>query len=69
MPLLHLDLNRTTQVTPKHFKWLVYYLSREIYRDLLGDMEHAAGGPRGHHLTREPHGVGHSRLARRERRS
>ncbi|WP_431920289.1 hypothetical protein [Nonomuraea jabiensis] len=57
------------EMLPDHLKRLVNDLLGQIARDLFGGMEHAAGGPRGHHFAREPHRSRHSGLARREGRS
>jgi hypothetical protein len=62
------NLYRIPKMLPNHLKRFISDLPRQVSRDLLGGMEHAAGGPRGHHLTREPHRSRNSRLAGRERR-
>ncbi|MFG1618389.1 hypothetical protein ACGFI3_37040 [Nonomuraea wenchangensis] len=67
--LPELDPHRITKMLPNDFKGLVSDLLCQISRDLFGGVEHATGGPRGHHLAREPHRGRHSGLARRERRS
>ncbi|MET7332736.1 hypothetical protein [Nonomuraea sp. NPDC005650] len=63
------DLYGIPEMLPDHLKRLVSDLLGQISRDLFGGMEHAAGGPRGHHLAREPHSSRNSGIARRERRS
>ncbi|MFI7701918.1 hypothetical protein [Nonomuraea sp. NPDC049480] len=63
-----LDLYSIPKMLPNHLKRLVGDLLGQISRDLLGGMEHATGGPRGHHFAREPHRRRHSGLAGRERR-
>ncbi|GAA1641642.1 hypothetical protein GCM10009733_043340 [Nonomuraea maheshkhaliensis] len=67
LPQLHLDC--VPEMLPNHLKRLVSDLFGQVSCDLLGGMEHASGGPRGHHLAREPHRRRHSGLAGRERRS
>ncbi|MFI7636816.1 hypothetical protein [Nonomuraea sp. NPDC049400] len=67
LPQLH--LYGIPKMLPNHLKWLVSDLFGQVSRDLLGGVEHAAGGPRGHHLAREPHRSGHSGLTGREGRS
>ncbi|MER6949509.1 hypothetical protein ABT294_36405 [Nonomuraea sp. NPDC000554] len=74
IPLRHhalpqLNLHGIAKVLPDDFERLVDRLIGQITRHLLGGMEHAADGPRGHHLAREPHRSRHSGLARREGRS
>ncbi|WP_200824099.1 hypothetical protein [Nonomuraea solani] len=66
--LAQFHLHGVPEMLPNHLKRLVSDLFREVSRSLLGGVEHAAGGPRGHHLTREPHRSRHSGLAWRERR-
>ncbi|WP_246649722.1 hypothetical protein [Nonomuraea coxensis] len=66
--LPELDLHRIPKMFPNHLKGLVSDLLRQIPRDLLGGVEHATGGPRGHHLVREAHRGRHSGLTWRERR-
>ncbi|MEV1169412.1 hypothetical protein [Nonomuraea sp. NPDC049784] len=67
--LPQLNLYSISEMLPNHLKRLIGDLFGQVSRDLLGGMEHAAGGPRGHHLAREPHRSRHSGLARREGRS
>ncbi|GAA3568908.1 hypothetical protein GCM10022419_057150 [Nonomuraea rosea] len=67
--LSQFDLYRIAKMLPDHLKWLVSDLLRQVACDLLGGMEHATGGPRGHHFAREPHRRRHSGLAWREGRS
>ncbi|GAA3248859.1 hypothetical protein GCM10020216_080530 [Nonomuraea helvata] len=69
VPLPQLNLDSIPKMLPNHLKRLINHLLCQVPRDLLGGMEHAAGGPRGHHLAREPHRSRHSGLAGRERRS
>ncbi|NRQ32335.1 hypothetical protein HII36_10860 [Nonomuraea sp. NN258] len=64
-----LNLDGVSKMLPYDLKRLVSDLFRQIARDLFGGVEHATGGPRGHHLAREPHRSRHSGLAGRERRS
>jgi hypothetical protein len=67
--LSEFDLYGIPEMLPNDLKWLVSDLRGQVSRDLLGCMEHATGGPRGHHFAREPHRSRHSGLAGRERRS
>ncbi|GAA3122720.1 hypothetical protein GCM10020001_049070 [Nonomuraea salmonea] len=67
--LPQLDLDCVPEMLPNHLKRLVSGLRGKISGDLLGGVEHAASGPRGHHLAREPHRSRHSGIAGRERRS
>ncbi|GAA3685501.1 hypothetical protein GCM10022224_057820 [Nonomuraea antimicrobica] len=67
LPQLHLDC--VPKMLPNHLKRLVSDLLGKISGGLLGGMEQATGGPRGHYLAREPHRSRHSGIARRERRS
>ncbi|NUO96409.1 MAG: hypothetical protein HOV96_07695 [Nonomuraea sp.] len=69
VPLPQLDLHGIAEMLPNHLKRLVRDLLRQIGGDLLGRMEHADSGPRGHHLAREPHRSRHSGITGREGRS
>ncbi|WP_219463876.1 hypothetical protein [Nonomuraea rhizosphaerae] len=65
--LFQLNLYSIPEMLPNDLKRLADHLFRQISGNLLGDVQHGAGGPSGHDLAREPHRSRHGCIARRER--